>query len=83
MLKRLTLFSKELPLWFKLLNLSILLPIIIWPFILFGSIFIFDNPENFALALLLFLGIIAYPVYLLVIAELNARLYLKFKILRE
>lgn len=81
MLKKLKLFSKELPLGFKILNLSILLPVLIWPFILFSSIFIFDNPENFALAFLLFLGILAYPLYLLIIAELNARFYFKSKYL--
>ncbi len=79
MKKRLTIFSKELPGWFKLLNLCILLPILLWPFVLYLSIFIFDNPHNLALAYLIFFALIAYPLYLLIIAELNSRLYFKSK----
>lgn len=79
MQKRLTIFSKELPIWFKLLNLCILLPILLWPFVLYLSIFIFDNPHNLALAYLIFFALIAYPLYLLIIAELNSRLYFKNK----
>lgn len=77
MLKRLTIFSKELPRWFKLLNLVILLPILLWPFVLYISIFIFDNPHNLALAYFIFFALIAYPLYLLIIAELNSRLFFK------
>jgi len=58
-------FSKELPKWFRLLNASILSPILIWPFVLYTTIFFFDNPKNLGLTYLLFFAVNAYPVYLL------------------
>lgn len=71
-------FSQELPKKFKWINWIILLPIIVWPFVFFFSIFIFDDPNaNPTKAWLLFCAINAYPLYLFVLFELNARLYLK------
>ena len=77
MLNKLKIYSSELPSWFKVLNSIILLPILLWPFVLYISIFIFDNPQSLALAYLMFFSLIAYPLYLLIIAELNSRLYFK------
>ncbi len=81
MLKKLKIYSNELPSWFKVLNSIILLPILLWPFVLYISIFIFDNPQSLALAYSIFFAINAYPIYIIIIAELNSRLYLKNRIL--
>lgn len=49
------------PIWFKLINLLFLLPIAFWPIVFFGSVFMFDNPNNnFFLMFLLFLLINGY-----------------------
>lgn len=72
---------KELPKWFKILNLSILLPILIWPFIFFGTIFFFDNPKNLFYTYLLFFFVNAYPFYLAILALINIKLYIWNKLL--
>src|SRR5437870_4258886 len=69
------------PLWFKILNLTFLLPIIFWPLVLFASIFLFDAPGNFLVGLLFFLLIITYPLYLITLLILNARLFKKSRII--
>ena len=74
-------FTKENPIWFNVLNLVILLPILIWPFIFYTTIFFFDNPENLGLTYLLFFVVNAYPIYLLIIAFFNSKLFLKNRIL--
>lgn len=66
---------KELPKWFKILNLSILLPILLWPLVFFTTIFFFDNPPNTFYAFLLFLFVNAYPFYLAILALINIKLY--------
>ncbi len=75
------LFSKKLPIWFRLLNAIILLPSIIWPIIFFMSIFIFDKSLNLALTYLFFFIINLYPIYLIAIAYLNIYIYNKSKVL--
>lgn len=74
-------FSNELPRWFNLLNLCILLPVLLWPLIFYTTIFFFDNPRNLGATFLLFLAVNAYPVYLLVIAYFNSLLFQKSKLL--
>lgn len=74
-------FSKDLPPFFICINLLILLPIFLWPFILFLSVFIFDAPsstENFN-NYLLACGMIFYPIILFLIFEINARIFIKYK----
>jgi hypothetical protein len=71
------LFSKQIPIGFRFLNLAILLPTLLWPFVFFTSIFFFDNPKNLGLTYLLFLAVNAYPIYLLIIAYFNSKLFLK------
>jgi hypothetical protein len=74
-------FTKENPIWFNVLNLLILLPILIWPFIFYTTIFFFDNPKNIGLTYLLFFTVNAYPIYLLIIAFFNSKLFFKNRIL--
>lgn len=83
MIKRLfqQLFSKDFPIWFRILNLCILLPILLYPLVFFTTIFFFDNPENLGLTWLLFFAVNAYPIYLLIIAYFNSILFQKNKIL--
>lgn len=65
------------PFWFKLINLAFLLPCIVWPFVLFTTIFFFDNPKSFFLTVILFIAINAYPLYLIGFLMLNSRLFRK------
>lgn len=50
---------------FVLLSILSFLPILLWPLIFFGTIFIFDNPKDMGEAYFLFFGINAYPLYLI------------------
>jgi hypothetical protein len=67
--------SDKFPRWFKILNLSLLLPIILWPFIFFTTIFFFDNPSNLITTFFFFFLVNAYPLYLITLVLLNAKLY--------
>jgi hypothetical protein len=67
--------SDKLPRWFKFLNLSILLPILLWPLIFFTTIFFFDNPSNLIMIFILFIIVNAYPIYLIILVLINAKLY--------
>ena len=69
------------PLWFKVLNLTFLLPCIAYPLVLFGSIFLFDNPNNLLLTFLLFIAVNSYPLFFIGIFILNAKLFGKSKML--
>ena len=74
-------FSKELPNSFKYFNFLVLLPILIWPLIFFMSVFIFDAPSSSSEIknYILFFGMNSYPLILLLIAEINARVFIKLK----
>jgi hypothetical protein len=70
--------SKEIPNTFKLVNWIILLPILFWPLVFYVTIFFFDDPNaNLKLVWTLFWGVNLYPLYLILLFELNARLYKK------
>ena len=74
-------FSKEIPRKFKWINWFILIPILFWPLVFFGSIFFFDDPNaNPTMVWALFFGVNLYPLYLIVLFELNARLYKKLNV---
>lgn len=63
---------------YKVLRVLCLLPIILWPIIFFGTIFMFDDPNNNqTLMFLVFLGINAYPLYLIGLVVFSNRLYNK------
>jgi hypothetical protein len=70
-----------LPIWFVRLNYLGLSAIIIWPLILFGAIFMFDNPKNFLLTFFLFILIISYPVLFIGNMLLSVKLYEKQKLI--
>lgn len=72
---------KDLPTRFKLLNAAILLPILIWPFIFFTTIFFFDKPGSEKQALIYFILVNAYPLPVFGIFILNAFLLNKKRIL--
>lgn len=68
--------NSDFPFWFKIINYTILLPIIFWPFVFFSTIFFFDNPNvNLFFALFSFFVVNIYPIYLIFIANLNAKLF--------
>ena len=78
---RLVAFSKEIPRKFKWINWFILIPILFWPLVFFASIFFFDDPNaNPAMVWALFFGVNLYPLYLIMLFELNARLYKKLNV---
>lgn len=75
-------FSKEVPKKFKWINWFILIPILFWPLVFFGTIFFFDDPNtNPLMVWALFIGVNLYPLYLIILFELNARLFKKVKVL--
>lgn len=73
--------SVDIPLWFKIFNLIILVPILLCPYVFFTTIFFFDNPKNLFLTFLLFLAVNAYPLYLALLAIGNYKLYRRNKYL--
>lgn len=73
-------FQKELPLWFRFINLLIFLPVLIWPLIFFMTIFIFDDPTASKTSQYgLFYAINAYPLYLYLLALTNISIFKKWK----
>lgn len=72
-------FSKGLPLWFRVINSFILLPTMFWPFVFYITAFFFDAPGKEVYALFLFIACNAYPLYLLLIAYLNVQLFKRSK----
>lgn len=73
--------AKDLPTWFVILNYFSLFPIIFWPLLAFGSIFMFDNPSNMFMTFTIFLLIISYPLILVGLIAINFRLYTKQRVL--
>lgn len=73
--------SKEISKKFKWINWFILIPILLWPLVFFGTIFFFDDPNASPIMVwALFIGVNLYPLYLFIIFELNARLYKRIRI---
>ena len=72
--------KKSLPIWFKVLNSGILLPILLFPIVFYSTVFFFDS-GNTIQANLLFFGVNAYPLYLILIMYLNSLLFRKSNIL--
>lgn len=68
------------PLSYKVLLITSLLPILLWPFVFYLSVFLFDDPNaNPYLINLIFYGINAYPLYLVGNAFLSYKIYNKKK----
>lgn len=65
----------ETPFWFVAWQSLLLLPIIAWPIVFFGSIFIFDNPQNIIYAFVLFIAVNAYPLITALWLLLASKLY--------
>ena len=72
-------FLDGVPWWFILMNVLMLSPILAWPLVYFGSIFMFDNPKNQNIAWLFFILINAYPIYLIAYALIVLTSYPKNK----
>ncbi|PWJ29985.1 hypothetical protein BC781_1302 [Sediminitomix flava] len=71
----------NIPIWFFVFNYLTLISILAWPFILFGSIFIFDNPPNLFVGILFFLLINSYPLIQLGLIVLSFWLYEDYKMI--
>lgn len=76
------LFSKELPDWFRVMNFCMLFLVLLWPFVFFMTIVMFDQPDSgTAFNYFLFFVINAYPFYLLPILYYNTKLFQKNRLL--
>lgn len=76
------LFSKELPDWFRVMNFGMLLLVLLWPFVLFMTIVMFDEPDSgTTFNYVLFFIINAYPLYLLPVLYYNTKLFHKNRLL--
>ncbi len=65
----------SLPKWLIAVNVVMMLPILAEPLVFYASIFIFDNPHNMPLAMLVFFAINSYSLVLAGCAALSIRLY--------
>ncbi len=76
------LFSRELPDWFRVMNFGMLLLVLLWPFVLFMTIVMFDQPDSGTIVnYFLFFVINAYPLYLLPVLYFNTKLFQKNRLL--
>lgn len=67
---------------YKILRVLSLLPILLWPIIFYGSIFLFDDPSaDQNVQYLLFYGLNAYPLYLIINALISSKIYDKLRTL--
>ena len=74
--------AKDLPDWFRVLNMGMLLLVLLWPFVFYMSIFLFDRPDSGTVSnYILFFAINAYPFYLLPVLYLNTKLFKRNRIL--
>jgi hypothetical protein len=67
--------QKNRPRWLKILNRISLSGLIATPFIFFGSIFMFDNPDNLLRTFLFFLAINSYSVVIFLFSWLSYKIY--------
>ena len=76
---RLTKTKGEILNKYKWASAVILLPILLWPLIFFGTIFFFDDPNaNPTFVWALFIGVNAYPLYLIALYFLNLKIFKRF-----
>jgi hypothetical protein len=73
--------SDDLPILFVIVNYFYLLPILLWPFCLLFSGFLFDNPKDPTMILVNMALILGYPLLLIMNLLLSFHLYRKVKIL--
>jgi hypothetical protein len=65
-----------LPRWIVVWNYIGIIPtLIIWPVMLFVSIFMFDNPSNFTGATSQFIAVNSYPILMLLNMRLSLKIY--------
>ena len=65
----------ELPSWIIRLNLGSLAGILAWPFVFFGSIFMFDNPPDGEPVELYFILLNCYPFLLILMTFCSYKLF--------
>ena len=78
-LKRWKYQKDELPKWFRITTRLMLSPVILYPLMLFSSIFLFDSPSSGAWNYFEFFVIILYPLILFCLFNLSRFLYFKKK----
>lgn len=76
------LFSRELPDWFRVMNFGMLLLVLLWPFVFFMTIVMFDQPDSgTTFNYVVFFIINAYPFYLVPILYYKTKLFQKNRLL--
>jgi hypothetical protein len=73
--------NQSLPQWILNLNYACLSAIIVWPFVFYGSIFMFDNPKNPGLTFIWFILINSYPILLLVFTYISFKTFQYSKVI--
>lgn len=68
-------FQKGRPAWLRTLNRISLAGIIASPVIFFMSIFIFDNPQNLLIAIMMFLLLNSYSAIVLALSFMSYSIY--------
>jgi hypothetical protein len=71
----------DLPLGFRICNYILLVTILPWPILLFGSIFLFDAPSNEAKAYPIFFMIFIYPFFILASTIVGFKNYRNIRVL--
>lgn len=71
----------NLPKWFVYLNFCSLLPILVWPAVAFGSVFLFDHPTNMLETIATVILILSYPLFIFGSFFLSFKLYHKIRLL--
>jgi hypothetical protein len=69
------------PTWFMVLLVLGLTPLLLWPFLMLGSLFMGDNPANEQTARILFYLLLSLPVILGVNSFISYRMFFKRKAL--
>src|SRR5258708_609324 len=67
--------NQSLPRWIVYLNYGCLSGIVVWPLVFFGSIFMFDHPQNLNLTYVYFFLINSYPVLLMLLTYSSFRIF--------
>ena len=68
-------FPKDIPIWFHIINLVILVPCLLWPFVFFLTLFLFDKTDDINHTYYIFILINSYPIYLIFLVFINLRLF--------
>jgi len=67
------------PYWYKIIMILSIMPIFLWPVLLFGSIFFFDDPDTTRSNELLFFGFNSLPLVFIALLYFSSKIFNKYK----